>query len=257
MSEQEVLVEIRGHVGWIQLHRPKALNALHMGLIKQLANHLEELDGNDDIRCIVLKGDSKAFAAGADIDEMAESSPIDLIRKEFFGDWQRIRNIKKPVIAAVSGYALGGGCELAMCCDMIIASENARFGQPEIKLGVIPGAGGTQRLTRAVGKVKAMEMVLTGSTISADEALKAGLINRVVPVDQLEEETSKLADKIASHPPIAVHLAKQAILKALDVPLEYGLQFEQHLFYLLFASEDQREGMKAFIEKRKPDFSGR
>lgn len=257
MTEQLLQVEKLDRVVRIRLHRPHVLNALNTTLVRQLADLLEELDREEQVRSIILTGNEKAFAAGADIQEMADATAIDFVIKSFFADWERIRKISKPIIAAVSGYALGGGCELAMCCDLIIASDTARFGQPEINLGVIPGAGGTQRLTRAAGKVKAMEMILTGKPITAEEACALGLVNRVVPVENLQDEALKLAQEIASKPPIAVRLAKQSVLKAQDVTLEHGLQFEQHAFFLLFASEDQREGMRAFMEKRKPNFQGR
>ncbi|SEM88770.1 enoyl-CoA hydratase-related protein [Lihuaxuella thermophila] len=257
MEEQYLIVEKQDRIGKIRLNRPRVLNALNSALIGELADVMEEMDRDDQIRVILLMGSEKAFAAGADIQELAESSPVDFVMKQFFADWERIRKIQKPIIAAVSGYALGGGCELAMCADLIVASETARFGQPEINLGVIPGAGGTQRLTRAVGKARAMEMILTGKPITAREALEAGLVNRVVPADQLEEEALALAKEIAGKPPIAVRLAKQSVLKAMDLPLEHGLHFEQNSFYLLFSSQDQQEGMQAFIEKRKPNFQGK
>ncbi|WP_124728116.1 enoyl-CoA hydratase-related protein [Staphylospora marina] len=257
MSEPLLLVERREAVGLIRLNRPRVLNALNTTLVRELADVMEEMDRDDEIRVIVLTGNEKAFAAGADIQEMAETTPVQFVVKQFFADWERIRRIAKPIIASVSGYALGGGNELAMCCDMIVASETARFGQPEINLGVIPGAGGTQRLTKAVGKMKAMELILTGRMMSAQEAFELGLVNRVVPQDKLEEETMALAGEIASKPPIAVRLGKQAVLKALDLTLEHGLHFEQNAFFMLFSSEDQREGMKAFVEKRKPEFKGK
>lgn len=244
-------------IGRIQLNRPEVLNALNLQLMDELVSELESMDRDETIRCIIITGDRRAFAAGADIDEMSDATAVDMLLKDQFATWDRIRHISKPIIAAVSGYALGGGCELAMACDLIIASETAKFGQPEINIGVMPGAGGTQRLTRAVGKARAMEMVLTGKPISAEEALEAGLINRVVPEEILEDEALKMAREIAAKPPVAVRLAKKAVLKAMDTPLETGLAYEQMLFYLLFATEDQREGMRAFLEKRKPRFRGR
>lgn len=252
-----ILVEKRESIGWVRLNRPQVLNALNTSVMKELSDCFEEMDHDEQIRCIVLTGNEKAFAAGADIQEMATASSVDFVIRQFFKDWERIRKVQKPIIAAVSGFALGGGCELAMLCDLIVASETARFGQPEINIGVMPGAGGTQRLTRAVGQKKAMEMILTGKMISAQEALDYGLINRVVPVEQLEEETMNLAQEIASKPAIAVRLAKQSVMKAMDLTLEHGVHFEQNAFYLLFASDDQKEGMQAFVEKRKPKFTGK
>lgn len=257
MSQKMLIIEKVDQVAKISLNRPKILNALNTEIIKKLADVLEELDQDSQVNAIVLTGNEKAFAAGADINELAETSPVEFVMKQFFRDWERIRKISKPLIAAVNGYALGGGNELAMCCDMIIASETAKFGQPEILLGVIPGAGGTQRLTKAVGRAKAMEMVLTGKTISAKEALEWGLVNRVVSSDEVENEALRLAHDIAAKPPVAVRLAKQAINKAQELPLDHGLYFEQNAFYLLFSSEDQQEGMQAFLEKRKPRFHGK
>ena len=262
MSEERALeyleleTDRQDHVAVVRLHRPERLNALCMGLMSELADLLEELDTDGAIRCIVLTGDEKAFAAGADITEMADAGAVEMHRRNQFATWERIRRIRTPMIAAVSGYALGGGNELAMHCDMIVASESARFGQPEIKIGVMPGAGGTQRLTRAVGKVRAMEMVLTGEPISAEQALEAGLVNRVVPVEVYLDEALKLARTVASRPPVAAMLAKDAVLKAFDTTLEAGLAHERHNFYLLFASEDKKEGMEAFLEKRDPHWKG-
>ena len=241
----------------IQFNRPDVLNALNMKLMEELVSTLEELDKDNDVRCIVLTGSDKAFAAGADIKEMAEASAMEMLQRDQFARWDRIRKIKKPIVAAVSGFALGGGCELAMTCDIIIASESAKFGQPEINLGVIPGAGGTQRLTRAVGKAKAMEMVLTGSMLTAEEAKQWGLVVKVVPNEYLVEEAKSMAKLIASKPPMAVRLGKEAVLKAFDTTMEGGLEFERKNFYMLFASEDQKEGMKAFVEKRKPEWKGK
>jgi enoyl-CoA hydratase len=240
----------------VQFNRPEVLNALNMKLMEELVETLEALDKDDDVRCIILTGNDKAFAAGADIREMADASAVEMLTRDQFARWDRIRKIKKPIIAAVSGFALGGGCELAMTCDMVVASETAKFGQPEINIGVMPGAGGTQRLTRAVGKVKSMEMVLTGRMISADEALRWGLINKVVPVEYYLKEATVWAKEIAAKPPVAVRLAKESVLKAFDTTIEGGLEFERKNFYLLFASDDQKEGMKAFGEKRKPEWKG-
>jgi enoyl-CoA hydratase len=223
----------------------------------ELVASLESLDRDENIRAIVLTGNEKAFAAGADIKEMADATAVDMLYRDQFAKWDKIRKIKKPLVAAVSGFALGGGCELMMHCDIIIASETARIGQPEINIGVMPGAGGTQRLTRAVGKALAMEMVLTGRFITAEEALKGGLINKVVPVEFYLEEAQRLAKEIASRPPVAVRLAKEAVLKSFDTTIEMGLEFERKNFYMLFASEDMREGMSAFIEKRKPEWKGK
>ena len=241
----------------IRLNRPEVLNALNMKLMEELIDALESFDRDEEVRAIILTGNEKAFAAGADIREMAGASSVDMLIRDQFARWDRIRKLKKPVIAAVSGFALGGGCEIAMACDMIIASESARFGQPEINIGVMPGAGGTQRLTRAVGKAKAMEMVLTGRMMTAEEALRWGLVNKVVPVEYVLEEAKGLAAEIASKPPVAVRLAKEAVLKAFDTTIEGGLEFERKNFYLLFASDDQKEGMKAFLEKRKHNYQGR
>jgi enoyl-CoA hydratase len=223
----------------------------------ELVKALEELDGDQAVRVIILTGNERAFAAGADLKEMSQAGPVDLILGRRFELWDRVRKIAKPIIAAVSGYCLGGGNELAMSCDLIIASENATFGQPEVNVGIMPGAGGTQRLIRAVGKYKAMEMILTGKPITANEAYRVGLVNRVVPAESLLDETKKMANEIASKPPISIRAAKEAILKAQDTALEVGLDFERKSFYMLFATEDGKEGMKAFLEKRKPNFKGK
>jgi enoyl-CoA hydratase len=252
-----VTPEYKEHIALVQLNRPKELNALNLQLMGELRDALKELDENPSVRVIIVTGNEKAFAAGADIKQMAGKTAIDMLQIDQFSTWDTIRKTKKPIIAAVSGFALGGGCELAMICDMIVASESAKFGQPEIKIGVMPGAGGTQRLTRAIGKARAMEMVLTGKFISAEEAEKFGLVNRVVPVELYLSETVKLAQEIAEMSPIAVQMAKESVNKAYDTHLQEGLFFERKNFYMLFASEDQKEGMAAFVEKRKPEFKGK
>lgn len=249
---QYVRVDREQRVGLVQLHRPEALNALNGDLMQELVLVLETLDKDPTIGCLVLSGGEKAFAAGADIKQMAQASAVEMLRQDDLAVWDRIRLIKKPIIAAVNGYALGGGCEVAMMCDLIIAGENAKFGQPEINIGVIPGAGGTQRLTRAVGKAKAMELILTGRPFKAAEALEMGLINKVVADDQVLTEAKAMAHTIAEKPAIAVQLAKKTILKAFETTLEEGLDYERKLFYLSFATEDQKEGMQAFQEKRQP-----
>lgn len=245
------------HVALVRLNRPDALNALNPELMTELRDTLQALDRDDSVRVIILTGNEKAFAAGADIKQMADKGTIEMFKIDQFSTWDDIRRTKKPIIAAVSGFALGGGCELMMMCDMVVASETAKFGQPEIKIGVMPGAGGTQRLTRAVGKVRAMELVLTGKMIGADEALRIGLINRVVPVELYLSETIKLAREVAEMAPVAVRLAKDAVLHAFNTSLDEGLQVERKNFYMLFSTEDQKEGMKAFIEKRKAEFRGK
>ncbi len=257
MVNENVLVSKEGNVGTVQLNRPEVLNALNSELMAELVNALEELDKDQTVYVIILTGGESVFAAGADLREMADATPVNLVLGRRFELWDRIRKIAKPIIAAVSGYCLGGGNELAMNCDMIIASESASFGQPEVNVGIMPGAGGTQRLTRAVGKYKAMEMILTGKPISAEEAFRVGLVNRVVPAESLMDETKKMAKEIASKPTISVRAAKEAILRAQDTTLEVGLEFERKAFYMLFATEDGKEGMKAFLEKRKPVFKGR
>jgi enoyl-CoA hydratase len=244
-------------VALIQLNRPKELNALNLQLMQELRDTLQQLDKNNQVRAIVITGNDQAFAAGADIKQMAEKSAMEMLQTDQFSTWDQIRKTKKPIIAAVSGFALGGGCELAMTCDMIIASETAKFGQPEIKIGVMPGAGGTQRLTKAIGKVKAMELVLTGRFLSAEEALSYRLINKIVPVEMYLREAVELAKEISQMAPIAAQLAKEAVNRSFETHLEEGLHFERKNFYLAFASEDQKEGMKAFIEKRKPEYKGK
>ena len=246
----------RKHVALITLNRPKELNALNLQLMGELRDTLKDLDNDDNVRVVIITGNEKAFAAGADIKQMADKSAVDMLKIDQFSTWDQIRKTKKPLIAAVSGFALGGGCELSMTCDMIIASETARFGQPEIKIGVMPGAGGTQRLTKAIGKARAMEMVLTGKFITAEEAMAAGLVNRVVPVEMYLEEAADLASEIADMSPVATQLAKESVNRSFETHLDEGLTFERKNFYLTFSSEDQREGMQAFIEKRKPDFKG-
>jgi enoyl-CoA hydratase len=244
-------------VALIQLNRPKELNALNTQLMQELRDALQQLDKNETVRVIIITGNDQAFAAGADIKQMADKSTVEMLQADQFSTWDQIRKTKKPIIAAVSGFCLGGGCELAMTCDMIIASETARFGQPEIKIGVMPGAGGTQRLARAIGKAKTMEMVLTGKFVSAEEALALRLINKVVPVEMHLHEAVKLAEEIAQMSPIATQLAKEAVNAAFQSHLDEGLQLERKNFYLCFSSEDQKEGMKAFIEKRRPDYRGK
>ncbi len=245
------------HVALIELNRPKELNALNLQLMGELRDALKELDDDNSVRVIILTGNEKAFAAGADIKQMADKSAIDMLKIDQFSTWDQIRKTKKPLIAAVSGFALGGGCELAMTCDMIIASETAKFGQPEIKIGVMPGAGGTQRLTKAIGKAKAMELVLTGRFISGQEAMGYGLVNKVVPVEMYMYEVSQLAKEIAQMSPIAAQLAKEAVNRSFETHLDEGLTFERKNFYLTFSSEDQKEGMAAFVEKRKPEYRGK
>lgn len=244
-------------VGAIRLNRPKVLNALNLQTMIELVEAFTAYDADSDVRCIVIHGDERAFAAGADITEMSDASTVTMMERDQFSRWDRIRTVKKPIVGAVSGFALGGGCELAMLCDMLVASETAQFGQPEINLGVMPGAGGTQRLTRTVGKAIAMEMVLTGRMISAQQALQAGLVNRVVPVDVYLQEAFALAQDVASKAPIALRLAKESVLKAFSSTLEGGLEFERKNFYMLFATTDQKEGMAAFVEKRKPEWKGK
>jgi enoyl-CoA hydratase len=252
-----IIVDIEGPIGLITLNRPKVLNALNHELMAEVVSALEEFDRNEEVRVSIITGNEKAFAAGADIKEMSGESTVSIMLKNNFATWDKIRLTKKPIIAAVSGFALGGGCELAMTCDIIIASETAQFGQPEINLGVIPGAGGTQRLTRLVGKHKAMEMILTGSMINANEAKAYGLVNKVVPTELYLEEAKKMAAEIAKKSPLAVRLAKEAIMKTYDSHIVEGLEFERKNFYMLFSSQDQKEGMQAFLEKRQPAFSGR
>ena len=244
-------------VALLRFNRPKQLNALNGQVMDELCSALETLDRDDAIRVLVVTGNERAFAAGADIGEMAEASPIDMLRTNRIAQWDRVRRIGKPVIAAVAGWCLGGGCELAMALDLIVAAESARFGQPEINIGVIPGAGGTQRLTRAVGKSAAMEMILTGEPIDAREAHRLGLVARVVPNELVVEDALALAAKIATKSPLALRLAKEAVNAAYEMSLTDALAHERRLFYLLFASEDQKEGMAAFLEKRDPDFKGR
>ncbi len=245
------------HIALIRLNRPNELNALNLELMGELRDSLKALDSNDEVRVIIITGNERAFAAGADIKQMADKNVIDVLKIDQFSTWDQIKRTKKPIIAAVSGFALGGGCELAMTCDMIVASETAQFGQPEIKIGIMPGAGGTQRLPRAVGKALAMEMVLTGNFINAERALKAGLINKIVPVEVYLEEAVKLAKDIAGLSPISVQLAKESVNKSYEQNLQESLYFERKNFYMCFASEDQKEGMAAFVEKRKPEFRGK
>ncbi len=247
----------RRHVALVSLNRPKELNALNLQLMLDLKEAFHALDENEEVRVIVLTGNERAFAAGADIKQMAGRTAIDMLKIDQFSTWDALRKTRKPVIAAVSGFALGGGCELAMLCDMIVASETAQFGQPEIKIGVMPGAGGTQRLTRAIGKARAMEMVLTGKFISAREAFDFGLVNKVVPVELYLDEAMKLAEEIAAMAPVGVQLAKESVNKAFDSTLQEGLFFERKNFYMLFATEDQKEGMNAFVEKRTPEWKGK
>jgi enoyl-CoA hydratase len=257
MGYDNLLVEEDGPLAVITMHRPQQLNALSSALVKDISVAFEVLDEEEEIRVIILTGGEKVFAAGADIKEFAAAGPFDEPIQQRFFYRDRINRVSKPVIAAVSGYALGGGCELAMSCDIIIASETARFGQPEVNIGIIPGSGGTQRLAHIVGKHRAMEMVLTGDPITAQEAERLGLVNRVVPVELLLEEAKNVGKKIAAKPPLAIKYAKEAVLKSFNTGLDDGLDFERKTFYTLFASEDKKEGMQAFIEKRRPVFKGK
>jgi enoyl-CoA hydratase len=255
--EEPVLVERDAAIGVVLMNRPKQLNALSGELMDALSAALEELDANPEIRAIVIGGGERAFAAGADINELAAGTPISLYEARRLDRWDAIRDVRTPLVAAVSGFCLGGGCELAMLCDVIVASESAKFGQPEINLGVLPGAGGTQRLTRAVGKAIAMDMILTGRMLSAREALDFGLVARVVAKEAWLDEAKRVAREIASKGPIAVRLAKEAVDQAFETPLTAGIAFERRSFLLARASEDAGEGLQAFVEKRAPDFKAR
>src|SRR5579871_5566224 len=254
MTYQTIIVEQRGRVGLIRLNRPQALNALSAQLNAELAQAVAALDADPGIGCMLITGSEKAFAAGADIKEMSEKSAVDAFMSDFTGNWDAVARARKPVVAAVAGFALGGGCELAMQCDLIIAADTAKFGQPEIKLGIIPGIGGTQRLPRALGKAKAMDLILTGRMMDAVEAERAGLVARVVPAASLMDEALKLAETIAAMPLPALIAAKEAVNRAFEAPLSEGLRFERRLFATLFATADQKEGMAAFIEKRAAQF---
>ncbi len=257
MSEPLVVVERDDAVAVVLLNRPKQLNALSDELMEELVERLTELDGDDAVRCIVLGGSERAFAAGADIGQLAEASAIELYYQRRVERWDAIRGLWTPLVAAVSGFCLGGGCELAMSCDLIVASETAKFGQPETGLGIIPGAGGTQRLTRAVGKAVAMDVILSGRFLSARDALDAGLVSRVVAREAWLDEAKRAAREIAEKGPVATRLAKEAVDRAFEGPLSLGLEYERRLLYLAFASEDAKEGLQAFVEKRRPDFKGR
>jgi|SRR5690606_17660155 len=257
MEYANILVRQEQGVGLVQFNRPKALNALNREMMAEVMHALEQFDADPEIGCLLVTGSERAFAAGADIKEMAQATPVDMLNNPFIDYWDRLRRLAKPLVAAVSGFALGGGCEFAMACDMIIASESAQFGQPEINLGVIPGAGGTQRLTRAVGKAIAMEMILADRRLSADEAVRYGLANRVVPVESYLDEAIRFAATIAAQAPVAARLAKEAINAAFETSLQAGLAHERRLFYLLFSTEDQKEGMDAFVNKRRAAWQGR
>ena len=257
MSYQNIIADTQGRVGIIRLNRPQALNALNRALIAELIQAIDAFEADDAIGCLLITGNDKAFAAGADIKEMADKTFIETYLGNFAATWDCAAHARKPIVAAVAGFALGGGCELAMHCDIVIAADTAKFGQPEIKLGVIPGIGGTQRLTRAVGKAKAMDMILTGLMMDAAEAEKSGLVARVVPAASLLEEAMKVAETIATMSLPAAVAAKEAVNRAFEVPLAEGVLFERRVFHALFATEDQKEGMKAFVEKRKPTWKNK
>ena len=258
MAFEHILTEKRGRVGIVTLNRPKALNALCAALIAELGQALDGFEADDGVGCIVITGSEKAFAAGADIKEMASRSYMDVYLADFITKgWERVSTVRKPIMAAVAGFALGGGCEVAMMCDFIIAADTARFGQPEITIGTIPGSGGTQRLTRFVGKSKAMEMCLTGRMMDAAEAERSGLVSRVVPLASLMEEALKAADKIASLSRPVVMMAKECVNRAYETSMAEGIKFERRVFHSTFATEDQKEGMAAFVEKRPPQFKNR
>jgi enoyl-CoA hydratase len=257
MTYHNILVETRGKVGIVRLNRPQVLNALNAALVSELIAAIEAFAADDAIACIVLSGSEKAFAAGADIKEMADKTFAEVYLNDLAAEYDRLTRVRKPLIAAVAGFALGGGCELAMICDLIVAADNAKFGQPEIKLGVIPGIGGTQRLTRAVGKAKAMDLILTGRMMDAAEAERAGLVARVVPAASLMDETMKIAETIAAMSQPSVLAAKEAINRAFETSLAEGVRFERRLFHALFATADQKEGMAAFVAKRPPQFENK
>ncbi len=257
MSYQNIIVETKGRVGVIRLNRPQALNALNMALKSELSLAIDAFEADANIGCMLITGSEKAFAAGADIKEMADKSFIDVLLGDFAGTWDRAARARKPIVAAVAGFALGGGCELAMQCDIIIAADNAKFGQPEIKLGVIPGIGGTQRMARAIGKAKTMDMILTGRMMDVTEAERSGLVARVVPAAQLMDEAMKVAETIASMSLPSVLVAKEAVNRAFETSLAEGVRFERRVFHSLFATEDQKEGMAAFIEKRPAKFKNK
>jgi enoyl-CoA hydratase len=257
MSYETILVETKGKVGIVRLDRPQALNALNIQVLRDLTGALDSFEADVDITCVIITGSEKAFAAGADIKEMIGKSYMDVFMGNFAADWERVARVRKPVIAAVAGFALGGGCELAMMCDFIIAADNAKFGQPEIKLGVIPGIGGTQRLTRAIGKAKAMDLNLTGRMMDAAEAERSGLVARVVPLASLMDEAMKAAETIAGMSLVALMVAKEAVNAAFETTLSEGVRFERRTFHALFATHDQKEGMAAFVEKRPAKFENR
>jgi enoyl-CoA hydratase len=257
MSEPNVIVETKGRVGIMRLNRPQALNALNRALVAELFAAIDSFEANDGIGCMLITGNEKAFAAGADIKEMADKTFIEAYLGNFCADWDRAARTRKPIVAAVAGFALGGGCELAMQCDIVIAADTAKFGQPEMKIGVIPGIGGTQRLTRAVGKAKAMDMILTGRMMDATEAERSGLVSRVVPAANLMDEAMKVAETIAGMSLPSVLAGKEAVNTAFETSLAEGTRFERRIFHSLFATHDQKEGMKAFVEKRKPDWKNK
>lgn len=257
MAYQKIIAETRGKVGLVTLNRPKALNALNSELISELSSALDEYEADEKIGCIIITGSEKAFAAGADIKEMVELDYVEAYLGDFVTPWERVSRCRKPLIAAVAGYALGGGCELAMMCDFILAADNARFGQPEITLGVMPGVGGTQRLTRFVGKSKAMEMCLTGRMMDAEEAERSGLVSRVIPLNELLDEALKTAAKVAEFSLPITMMTKESVNRSYETTLSEGVRFERRVFHSMFATEDQSEGMAAFVDKRAPQFKNK